>query len=57
MCSVFMTRADLFNNEDIAVLRSMVFPFTSETDWIYEIFNPLHKKLRTHDEKGVQLSC
>lgn len=49
MISVFMTQADLFNNEDPGVLRSVVCPFTSGTDCIYKIFYPLQKKTRkTH---------
>lgn len=36
--------ADLFNYEDTAVLRSMVCPFASGTDWIYKILHTHHKR-------------
>lgn len=48
MYSVFMTRADLFNNEDTVVLRSMVCPFTG-TNWIYmKYFILFIKTLKGH---------
>lgn len=33
--SIFMTWADLFNNEDTVVLRSMVCTFTLGTNWTH----------------------
>lgn len=32
--SIFMTWADLFNNEDTVVLTSRMCPFTLGTNWI-----------------------
>lgn len=47
------TGVDLLNNEDSGVLRSVVCPFTSETDCVYEIFNPFQKKMEGHALKEV----